>query len=128
MPLPTALYGARAMNGVVVITTKKGRSGRAVVSYTGNFSTQLKPEYSDYNIMNSAEQMSVLSELDRKGSLTTDILNSGNYGIYGKYFDLVRDTINGGFGIPNTPAAKKAICCDMQLQIPTGSIFYLNNP
>ena len=38
----TALYGARAMNGVVVITTKKGRSGRVAISYTGNFSTQLK--------------------------------------------------------------------------------------
>jgi TonB-linked SusC/RagA family outer membrane protein len=104
----TALYGARAMNGVVVITTKKGRSGRPIVSYTGNFSTQLKPMYRDYNIMNSAEQMSVLSELDRKGSLTTDIMNSGNYGVYGKFFELVGDTLNGGFGIPNTPAAKNA--------------------
>ena len=41
----TALYGARAMNGVVVITTKKGRAGKPAVSYTGNFSTQLKPVY-----------------------------------------------------------------------------------
>ena len=37
----TALYGARAMNGVIVITTKKGRAGKPVVSYTANFSTQL---------------------------------------------------------------------------------------
>src|SRR4051794_32191746 len=54
----TALYGARAMNGVVVITTKKGRAGKPQISYTGNFSTQLKPQYVDYNIMNSAQQMS----------------------------------------------------------------------
>ena len=60
----TALYGARAMNGVVVITTKKGRSGRQIINYTGNYSTQFKPRYTDYNIMNSVEQMSVLSELD----------------------------------------------------------------
>src|SRR4029079_2249741 len=66
----TALYGARAMNGVVVITTKKGRSGRQTVNYTGNFSSQLKPTYNDFNIMNSAQQMSVLSELERKGWLT----------------------------------------------------------
>jgi TonB-dependent SusC/RagA subfamily outer membrane receptor len=39
-----ALYGARAMNGVVVITTKKGRVGKTNVTYIGNFSTQLKPE------------------------------------------------------------------------------------
>src|SRR5205085_8626379 len=49
----TALYGARAMNGVVVITTKKGKSGKPVISYTANFSTQLKPSYNNYNIMNS---------------------------------------------------------------------------
>lgn len=99
----TALYGARAMNGVVVITTKKGRSGRQTINYTGNFSTQLKPNYSEYNIMNSAQQMSVLSELDRKGWLTTDIINSGNYGVYGKFYDEVNK-----FQILNTPEAKKA--------------------
>src|SRR5439155_14930769 len=43
----TALYGARAMNGVVVITTKKGRAGRQTINYTGNFSSQFKPTYSE---------------------------------------------------------------------------------
>ena len=33
----TAIYGARAANGVIVITTKKGKSGRPVI----NFSTKL---------------------------------------------------------------------------------------
>jgi TonB-linked SusC/RagA family outer membrane protein len=99
----TALYGARAMNGVVVITTKKGRSGRQTINYTGNFSTQLKPSYNDYDIMNSVEQMSVLSEIDRKGWLTTSILGSGNYGVYGKFYDMVNK-----FAIVNTPEAKKA--------------------
>src|SRR5690606_22555985 len=70
----TALYGARAMNGVVVITTKKGKAGRTIVNYTGNYSTQLKPVYSDFNIMNSVQQMSVLAELERKGILRPDIL------------------------------------------------------
>jgi TonB-linked SusC/RagA family outer membrane protein len=32
----TAIYGMRAANGVVLITTKRGRSGRTVVSYDGN--------------------------------------------------------------------------------------------
>ncbi|MEO7960525.1 MAG: carboxypeptidase-like regulatory domain-containing protein, partial [Ginsengibacter sp.] len=80
----TALYGARAMNGVVVITTKKGRSGKAVVSYTSNFSTRLKPMYSEYNIMNSAQQMSVFGELERKGILTSNVLDNADYGVYGK--------------------------------------------
>jgi len=104
----TALYGARAMNGVVVITTKKGRVGKAVVTYTGNFSTQLKPSYSNYNIMNSAQQMSVLGELERKGILTSDILSRGDIGVYGKMYERLNGDDNGNFPLENTPAARKA--------------------
>src|SRR5690606_20446429 len=105
----TALYGARAMNGVVVITTKKGRSGRLAISYTGNFSTQLKPRYPEYNIMNSAHQMSVLGELERKGILNSDILSGPDYGVYGKMFDLINTPdANGNFALANTPEAKAA--------------------
>ena len=103
----TALYGARAMNGVVVITTKKGRVGKPVISYTGNFSTQLKPTYNDYNIMNSAEQMSVLGELERKGILTSNILDNPDYGVYGKMFDLINTPdASGNFALQNTTEAK----------------------
>ena len=33
----TAIYGSRASNGVVIITTKKGKSGDMQVTYNGNF-------------------------------------------------------------------------------------------
>ncbi|MFC6192807.1 SusC/RagA family TonB-linked outer membrane protein [Dyadobacter subterraneus] len=33
----TAIYGARGANGVVLITTKKGKSGVATVNYSGSF-------------------------------------------------------------------------------------------
>ncbi|TDH26830.1 SusC/RagA family TonB-linked outer membrane protein [Segetibacter sp. 3557_3] len=103
----TALYGARAMNGVVVITTKKGRSGKPVINYTGNFSSQLKPTYNSYNIMNSVEQMSVLAELERKGFLTSNILSRGNYGVYGKMYDMLnQQDANGNFLLQNTTEAK----------------------
>ncbi|MCF3108097.1 TonB-dependent receptor [Niabella sp. CC-SYL272] len=36
----TAIYGARAANGVILITTKKGKAGRPVVSYNGNYAVQ----------------------------------------------------------------------------------------
>lgn len=105
----TALYGARAMNGVVVITTKRGRVGKPSINYTGNFSSQLKPTYADYNIMNSAQQMSVLGELERKGILAPDILSRANYGIYGKMFDLINTPdANGNFALMNTTEAKAA--------------------
>ncbi len=105
----TALYGARAMNGVVVITTKRGRAGKPVISYTGNFSTQLKPTYSDYDIMNSGEQMSVLAELDRKGYLSpASLAVRPDYGVYGKMYDLMNGDDNGNFPLANTQEAKNA--------------------
>ncbi len=103
-----ALYGARAMNGVIVITTKKGRAGKPVVTYTGNFSTQLKPTYSNYNIMNSGQQMSVLAELERKGALNPEILNRADNGVYGKMYELMDADGRGNFPLLNTQAAREA--------------------
>jgi TonB-linked SusC/RagA family outer membrane protein len=103
-----ALYGARAMNGVIVITTKKGKSGKPVISYSGNFSTQLKPSYRNFNIMNSGEQLSILGELERKGYLNTDILSMPDYGIYGKFYNSVSGDDQGNFPVQNTPEAKRA--------------------
>ena len=36
----TAIYGARAANGVIIITTKKGREGKPVVNYSANYGVQ----------------------------------------------------------------------------------------
>lgn len=44
----TAIYGSRASNGVIIITTKKGRSGQAPkVSYSGNVSIAAKKNVID---------------------------------------------------------------------------------
>ena len=55
----TSVYGARAMAGVIVVTTKKGKAGQARISYTGEYTMRLKPSYSTFNIMNSQDQMGV---------------------------------------------------------------------
>ena len=64
----TSIYGARAMAGVVVITTKKGRSGHSSINYTGEFTYRLKPSYNEYNISNSQEQMGIYKEMEAKGN------------------------------------------------------------
>jgi TonB-linked SusC/RagA family outer membrane protein len=107
----TAQYGARAMNGVVVITTKKGRIGKPLISYTGNFSTYLKPTYDNYNIMNSSDQMSVYSELARKGWLNhSDASRRADGGVFTKMYQLINqyDATSGQFGLSNTPEARNA--------------------
>ena len=55
----TSIYGARAMSGVIVVTTKKGKAGKTRVGYTGEYTLRLRPNYRDENIMNSQEQMVV---------------------------------------------------------------------
>lgn len=105
----TALYGARAMNGVIVVTTKRGKEGRPVISYSGNYSVQLKPTYDSYDIMNSADQMSVYAELERKGFLNTNIVNWSNSGIYGKMYNMINtfDPNSGKFLLENTQEARE---------------------
>lgn len=107
----TSLYGARAMNGVIVITTKKGKIGDPVVSYTGNFSTYLKPSYSQFNILNSYDQMSMYAELERKGWLTFgETARAANGGVYSKMADLIvqYDETNGTYGLRNDPESRRA--------------------
>jgi TonB-linked SusC/RagA family outer membrane protein len=106
----TALYGARAMNGVIVITTKKGKAGRPVISYSGDFGVQLKPSYNNYDIMNSQDQMSVYAELERKQILQyPNLVNARNSGVYGKIAqELQYPDANGNFLVQNTPAGRQA--------------------
>ena len=55
----TALYGTRAANGVIVVTTKSGREGKPTVNYSGQLTLRKRPYYSDgkINLMNSAERV-----------------------------------------------------------------------
>ncbi|MFI3286081.1 MAG: SusC/RagA family TonB-linked outer membrane protein [Rikenellaceae bacterium] len=100
----TSIYGARAMAGVIVITTKKGRAGESRINYSGEFTYRDIPSYDDYNIMNSQEQMSVYQELYTKGWLNNATLsNASNSGVYGKMWELVN---NGS--LANTEAARNA--------------------
>ena len=61
----TALYGTKAANGVIVITTKKGHVGRPVVTYSMNMTLRQRPSYNDrsVNVMNSQERMRFSREL-----------------------------------------------------------------
>lgn len=104
----TSIYGARAMSGVIVVTTKKGQVGVSKINYTGEFTYRLKPSYSNYNISNSQEQMGIYKEMEDKGWLEfANIANSSSSGIYGKMYQLIDDynTSNGTYGLPFTQSA-----------------------
>lgn len=105
----TSIYGARAMAGVIVVTTKKGKAGQANVNYTGEFTTRLTPSYGEFNILNSQDQMGIYQELADKGWLNiSNTINKSDYGVYGKMYEMINtyNETNGSFGLANTEEAR----------------------
>lgn len=100
----TSIYGARAMAGVIVVTTKKGKPGQSRISYTGEFTYRRKPSYNEFNIMNSQDQMGVYQEMQQKGFLTyADVGGARESGVYGKMYSMIT---NGS--LLNTEVARNA--------------------
>ena len=60
-----AIYGARAANGVVLVTTKQGKEGRVIVSYDGYYGAQYIAKMPD---MVNAQEYMQLYNLARKNS------------------------------------------------------------
>ena len=63
----TALYGTKAANGVIVITTKRGKQGAPAVRYSTSMSFIERPSYDKLFVMNSNERMEVSEEIYRRG-------------------------------------------------------------
>ena len=60
----TAIYGARGANGVVLITTKKGKEGKAVVDYNSYYGIQKAANMVD--VFNGPEWVDFIREAYRK--------------------------------------------------------------
>ncbi len=95
----TAMYGAAAMNGVVVVNTKKGinTDGNVNFSYSGNFSTYIKPNYNQFDIMNSAQQMQLVIDMENKGYLNhSQVSRSATGGVFNKMYNLINERKSDG--------------------------------
>jgi len=78
-----AIYGARAANGVILVTTKQGKAGKTQVSYDGYVGWQ--NVYKMPSLLNAREYMQVMDEMsfnnggsgyDWAGTLPTNLYNS----------------------------------------------------
>ena len=95
------------MGGVIVVTTKKGKAGTTRINYTGEFTMRLKPDYGNFNIMNSQEQMGIYKEMEADGLISFGrTYRASDSGVYGKMYHLI-NTYNPatGYGLANTQAA-----------------------
>ena len=103
----TSIYGARAMAGVIVVTTKKGKAGTTRINYTGEFTMRLKPSYGQFNIMNSQEQMGIYKEMEASGLISFGrTYRAADSGVYGKMYHLINSyNPTTGYGLANTQEA-----------------------
>jgi TonB-linked SusC/RagA family outer membrane protein len=77
----TSIYGSRSLNGVVVVTTKQGRRDSPLkVSYSVENTMRTVPSYTQYDILNSKESMSIMKEMEQKGYLDVPSTLQGRSG------------------------------------------------
>lgn len=59
----TSIYGARAANGVIVITTKKGKSGKPTVNFTAKLGVETRPSVNkNYKLINRDKNIKLATE------------------------------------------------------------------
>lgn len=88
----TAIYGARAANGVIVITTKKGKVGKPVINFSSKFTYMPTLSTNRLNMFNSQEKVDLELELlrsnfaygDNKGGVSKIISGYGLTDAYKK--------------------------------------------
>lgn len=68
----TAIYGARGANGVVMITTKKGKEGKLTLNYNATYGRQEVSNIQKF--MTGDEYTSTINDIIKDGNL-----NTGNY-------------------------------------------------
>lgn len=101
----TAIYGARAANGVIVITTKKGKEGKPQVTFSGKLTFSPKTNIDRLNLLNSSEKVDL--EL---GLLSSDYTYRQNKGGVASILSALGETQaykNGGWSALSSAAQAK---------------------
>ncbi len=94
-----AIYGVRAANGVIVVTTKKGHVGEPSVSYHGNVTLSLRESYNNLDMMNASERIRLSQDIINDGLIYSTMPRSLGYeGLYMKYLnkEITYDQFDSG--------------------------------
>lgn len=59
-----SIYGARGSNGVIIITTKKGKSGKPTITYDSYYNLQIPHSGKDWNLMTTEEYAKTYFEIN----------------------------------------------------------------
>jgi TonB-linked SusC/RagA family outer membrane protein len=66
----TAIYGARAANGVISITTKKGKKGSLKLNFSADTFITSRPDFGKLNLLNASEKVDLELMLAKRADLT----------------------------------------------------------
>jgi TonB-linked SusC/RagA family outer membrane protein len=100
-----ALYGSRGAGGVIVVTTRRGQSGKLKVGYSGQYGVTASPS-SEYRMMNTQELLAAQEKYGR--SLTFNASSE--------------------YGVPNTQVAGSNTTYGTNLTQVPGWTYSRNNP
>lgn len=86
----TAIYGTRAANGVIVVTTKKGRSGAPEINFSTRLTYSPRPDIDRLNLLSSDEKVDLELSLlnsdytyrENKGAVARILANAGMTDVY----------------------------------------------
>jgi iron complex outermembrane receptor protein len=68
----TAMYGVRGSNGVIIVTTKRGKKGHPVISYDGLVAVASQSKY--FDLLNAPEYLNAISQIP---NVDASIYNKG---------------------------------------------------
>jgi len=74
----TSIYGSRASNGVVLITTKKGKSGKTKITFNAQAGFSDLENPNDFRVLNATEYKEYYQEAYRNGGLNAETLMPEN--------------------------------------------------
>lgn len=107
----TALYGQRALGGVISVRTSKAGQGTNSFTYQAELSYRAIPSYREFNILNSQDQMAVFNEMVNGKSLdNSTVFISSRYGVYGWLYNQIYNYkgTGGSYGALNTDEGRAA--------------------
>jgi TonB-linked SusC/RagA family outer membrane protein len=106
----TSLYGSRAANGVVLITTKRAKSGASRFSFNHFSGLQVIPEKGRPDMMNAREFAQFKKEIaiERGQTVPDQFANPDQYGEGTNWFDAVtRDAIIKNYSLTYSASGEK---------------------
>src|SRR5690606_16362195 len=83
----SAIYGTRAANGVILITTKKGKAGPVRVNYNGFVGTQAP--WRKLDMLNSVEYATLLNEANIAAGMAPQFADPASLGKGTDWQDIV---------------------------------------